>query len=1142
MKVLFAVSSESISDAIIKKYQKDYKEILSYKNVYYFNAILKEIQRDKTYDRIVISEDLEPFSNNNYETIDKFIFEKLDGISDEAQDSQGKDTTIILICTDRHTKGSGFLNKIFSIGVYNALLGNDRSMDQVCQLINKPRSKKEAKLYYKIDQRPEDEGYNPETNEVSELEIQNILNHFKKLGKNTDRFADSFNNIASQYTDEQLKIIINCLPMTVKVILEEECPKYQEIMSVSGNINRTRVTEKIKDDKDKTGIKIDIIENKLNQPKMTGPIVIPSSVRTAGPKKEIPQVPVAQSQKPVAKEPVRQRPVQQPVQPVQKPVQSAQSAQPQRPVGQPVQSASGGQVQRQVQRPAGPTAVAQPQRSVQQPAGSVQKPGQPVQSIQSQHPVQSVVNKPVQKPVQPPVKLPVVEEEVVQEAEEFDDNIMPGVFDDIIEEDTDLNSLLLGLDDETDDEVEDVEEQNEEIEEVDDLDNLLLEMGVQEDEEEETESEEDMNNLFEEDSDDEVLSGMFNEAEETDSVENVEDIVEEYEEETILPEFEDKPEDVVLEVGYKDNDLLGQIDEVSGESVEGNIEEVVPEEPVKKGRGRPRKYFNVQPKPKGKRGRPRKINPEAEEQPAETLLSGSIEDDDVNEINNFLEETTEGDAVLPGMFDEEEETTTEIDNLLEATNEEEAILPGMFDEEVEDESVEETEEYVEEDGEEYSEEASLPGLDELDDLEGFLPTDDYQEDNTGVTETVEEYEEETLLPGMGFEDEEVVEDATSDYNQFDNSDNIEDNMLPQDNEYTSETVEYSTEIDNYDTANNEFEEEEEIPEPFIDSSYNDISDQNYDIAQNNTAVESIKPNVDYSMSSLNSLITKDKKIVTFLGTTKNGTSFLINNLAALFSSLGINTAVLDMTKNRNSYYIYTQNEEELRKTAYNSIEKLQNGFAEGIKVDKNLTVYTSLPHDGKDYSDAEPILSTLVQSHSLILIDCDFDTNPSYFASCQEIYLVQSMDILTIQPLTAFLRELKTIGVLEPEKVRVVINKEVKVRSLTSKVIIGGMSFYNDPAMSFMTELFNKDMVKACSIPFEENAYSKYLESIVNCTISLNGYSKTFLSKLRVLGDMVYPLTSKQTYAKQPEQDYGKSNFSNNMNNTLNQMKKNIRK
>ena len=99
MKVLFAVSSERISETIIKKYQKEYKEILSYKNVYYFNAILKEIQKDKSYDRIVISEDLEPFSTNNYESIDKFIFDKLDNISDEAQDIDGNETSIILICT-----------------------------------------------------------------------------------------------------------------------------------------------------------------------------------------------------------------------------------------------------------------------------------------------------------------------------------------------------------------------------------------------------------------------------------------------------------------------------------------------------------------------------------------------------------------------------------------------------------------------------------------------------------------------------------------------------------------------------------------------------------------------------------------------------------------------------------------------------------------------------------------------------------------------------------------------------------------------------------------------------------------------------------------------------------------------------------
>ena len=207
MKVLFAVSNENISESIIKKYRQVYKEIISSKNVYYFNAILKELQKDKTYDRIVISEDLEPFTNNNYETIDNFIFEKLDSISDEATTSSGEDIPIILIATDRRSKAENILVKLFGIGVYSTLIGNDRSIDEVCNLINKPRSKKEAKVYYGIDSN--DVEYKSENDgEVSESEIQNIITYYKRLGKNEDRYVDSFDSIASQYTDQQLKIII----------------------------------------------------------------------------------------------------------------------------------------------------------------------------------------------------------------------------------------------------------------------------------------------------------------------------------------------------------------------------------------------------------------------------------------------------------------------------------------------------------------------------------------------------------------------------------------------------------------------------------------------------------------------------------------------------------------------------------------------------------------------------------------------------------------------------------------------------------------------------------------------------------------------------------------------------------------------
>ena len=151
MKILFAVSNENVSNKIVDSYRKKYGETVSFKNVFYFNAIIREIQKDKEYDRIVISEDLEPFTNNNYEAIDNFIFEKLDSISDEASTTAGEDIPIILIATDRRTKSDNLLIKLFGIGVYDALLGNDRSVENVCNLLNKPRVKKEAKIYYKIE-------------------------------------------------------------------------------------------------------------------------------------------------------------------------------------------------------------------------------------------------------------------------------------------------------------------------------------------------------------------------------------------------------------------------------------------------------------------------------------------------------------------------------------------------------------------------------------------------------------------------------------------------------------------------------------------------------------------------------------------------------------------------------------------------------------------------------------------------------------------------------------------------------------------------------------------------------------------------------------------------------------------------------
>lgn len=357
------------------------------------------------------------------------------------------------------------------------------------------------------------------------------------------------------------------------------------------------------------------------------------------------------------------------------------------------------------------------------------------------------------------------------------------------------------------------------------------------------------------------------------------------------------------------------------------------------------------------------------------------------------------------------------------------------------------------------------------------------QDNVNLFDLYEEAEQ-TVLPGLEETMEQKIDNLLPGFEELEQKESI----LPGLDE-TEDEIEDKTEKDFYKPIRED------------DTDYSTLSN-NYNSTETS---EILQPKAANASIDIKSLLSKDKKIVSFVGTSKNGTSFLVNNLGELFSSMGINTAILDATKNKNSYYIYTKNEEELRRAALNAMNNLANGETGGIKVNNNLTVYTSLP-SGENNENYEEILTTLVKNYSLVLIDCDFSTDITYFENSQEIYLVQSMDILTIQSLTAFLRDLKSKNILLQDKIRIVINKQTKIRGLNPKVIIGGMAYYNDPSMSFMTELFNKDNVRYCIMPFDEQVYSKYLEGLVNCNVSLNGYSKNFMGALKDLGNIVYPL------------------------------------
>lgn len=797
MKVLFAVSNDKMSETIIKQYEKQYKEIINYKNVYYFNAILKELQRDKTYDRIVISEDLEQYASSDHEQMDNFIFGRLDSISDEASNVKGEDIPIILICEERRVKGEELLVKLFGIGIYNAIIGANRSINEVCRLINRPRSKKEAKIYYKIDS--EDVLYEKnDENEVSELEIQNILAHYKKIGNDEQKIVDSFDSIASQYNNIQLKIICKFLPLNVRAVLEERSSRYLDIFAYDGISNSVRVNNK----EEKQLKKYQTMKKKQEEEtKGTSEIMLKSNENTL-------------------REPVV--------------IPSAMSSN----------------------------------------------------------------TKKVIKTVDP---------------------VIP-------------------------------------------------------------------------------------------------EIKEESEFEPIYNTEEEMPE----ESNNTNEEIINKIEEDKVET---------PVQPVKRGRGRPKKIVTEQPQveqvPKRKRGRPRK-NEVVEE---ESVLPGFSEE----KLSNTVAEE-ENESILPGFSDLEQNNTTKI----EPEEEDETTLPGFAEEE----------------------------------------------------ETEDEYN--SILPGFGQEENEETEIYSK----------PENTVVPQ----------YKEDSENVSSVNNVIEENYQIP--------------------------NMRPKVpQYEELDMNRILAPNQKIVAFVGTSKNGTSFLVNNVAEILSLNNVNTAILDLTKNRNAYYIYTKNEEMLRNKANECIKKLKDGVADGIEIHKNLTVYTSA-FDVEEIENVEPIIQTLLTKHNMVLLDCDFDTPDRYFKYSKEIYLVQSMDILTIQPLTLFLRKLSDKGAFSEEKARVVLNKYIKTKELNEDILVGGISIYNDASMTVRKELFNRKTVKRITIPFETETYLRYLNGLVICDVSLKGYSKKILQSLKQLATSVYSTSNSSNGGKYTPPSVKNTTFSSSMNSTLEQMSK----
>ena len=131
--------------------------------------------------------------------------------------------------------------------------------------------------------------------------------------------------------------------------------------------------------------------------------------------------------------------------------------------------------------------------------------------------------------------------------------------------------------------------------------------------------------------------------------------------------------------------------------------------------------------------------------------------------------------------------------------------------------------------------------------------------------------------------------------------------------------------------------------------------------------------------------------------------------------------------------------------------------------------------------------------------------NPDYIKNIlQEIK--SSFEILDDAEITIEINP----GTVNEEKLKIIINKDLRVNKLNERILISAMSVYNSPDTTYQLDLFNRDKIGYLTIPFEEKNYSKYLDELAECKLTIRGYSKNLINSFNKLAKFVYPINGKK--------------------------------
>lgn len=1055
MKVLFALSTDKVSDLIVQKYQQKYGELLDFKKVYFFDAILRELEKDTNYDSIIIDESLEgKFKDSD-------LVKKIATIYTAAVKGDNTKIPLILILTPERVAGVPILYSLYNMGINNALLGTDRKFSKICELIVRPRNAKEAKEYYVIDAKDPD--FEEQVVElVPEAQIINIKKFYKNLEK--EKYSETFDKIARQYSDVELLYIIDKLPEEIKETLKASNDKFNEIIKNSNSI-QTKIRE-AKKEKLNTSVNIQNDED--------DPFSNESLLR---------------KQEYIQKINMNNNP-----QKFNQNVDNNSADKAENTINNVLSEEKQNQNQPQKQE----------EQVIEEKREELKEENKESAGIDNQNEQVNIYNN------------EKIEANEINENNEFSKQVKT---EEISEKDIKKEELS-----DVDQEIENLKKELEQIS----LEEKQLEQPEESKIEENNSNNNNDNNDFdnEQKNNHEALNdGIKEEKEESEEIQ----LGKEQEQEELIPNVQDNKVDDDIEIEFeeekeepkevhfgKEGEKKEEEQKIKDNKVDDDIEIEFEEE-----KEEPKKVqLEKREEPKQEENNNNNNNAinNSNKQIQKPIRIDSINNDRVTEdISDIGLEETDIKDFKSGIEKSKEE---EINKKLEPSN-----------------NVIVSEKNSQQDQEQKTE--NKIDIEEIKNIGEIIPEEVNKKIKTNVENNNANINIDQNKPTNN-----VVENNKG--NQINNNNNNNNNNNKTFNNQQNPNIA---------TLNNQNNQRHNIQNVHknMNNNYNKVPNVGMHNNQNINANPNMK-NI-HNMNNMNSMrniqarngyapkenfdpkiLEKyvNNKSAIFVGTSKSGVTFMINSLAMIFASIGINTAILDMTRNKNDYYMTTDNNEELRNIAAESINKLKHGIAEGIQLNRNLTMYTGTPFDNSCYGEAGKVLTTLYNNHTVVLIDADYSTPKEYFAYANNIFAIQTLDILTMQPLTHFMKELKKANILNDEKIKIIINKELPVKGLNKKLIIGGLSTYNSPTMSSMEQLFNRNTVNVFSVPFDIGVYQRYLTNIVECKLDITGYPKPFIEQLKLIANNIYTLENKgkeKIVIQNEFRPQGGPNMQNGMNN-----------